>query len=273
MRTFDEDEIKLLMNSDEYLDSNNSNRDEVVNYVSRSWENLYPEDDRNTNPENYYVWRCVGDDKTRTTHAERDGQVFAWDNPPEGGHPGEDYNCRCWAEDYEPPLSRMHESQEEDYEYLSFDGRELKLYRNGEKIKSWEAMSGQAEYQCDEYQSVADKGPLPEGEWLVKQSNHQNFYRDQTVMSMVGGIFSSPLKSFGSWPGSLWAWGEDRIWLEPTLKTDIKQRGNFSIHGGDKFGSRGCIDIVGQMSEFVDEFKKYGKDMVLSVRYPHNSCW
>ena len=268
MRTFDEDEIKLLMNSDEYLDSNNSNRDEVANYVSRSWENLYPEDDRNTNPENYYVWRCVGDDKTRTTHAERDGQVFAWDNPPEGGHPGEDYNCRCWAEDYEPPLSRMHESQEEDYEYLSFDGRELKLYRNGEKIKSWEAMSGQAEYQCDEYQSVADKGPLPGGEWLVKQSNHQNFYRDQTVMSMVGGILGR-----GSWPGSLWAWGEDRIWLEPASTTDSKGRKNFSIHGGASKGSGGCIDIVGQMSEFVDEFKKYGKDMVLSVRYPHNSCW
>lgn len=23
---------------------------------------------------------------------------FSWDNPPSTGHPGEDYNCRCWAE-------------------------------------------------------------------------------------------------------------------------------------------------------------------------------
>ena len=28
--------------------------------------------------------------------------VFNWHVPPEGGHPGEDYNCRCWAEPYEP---------------------------------------------------------------------------------------------------------------------------------------------------------------------------
>jgi hypothetical protein len=24
--------------------------------------------------------------------------VFDWENPPEGGHPGEAPNCRCWAE-------------------------------------------------------------------------------------------------------------------------------------------------------------------------------
>lgn len=273
MRTLNEDEIKLLMSSNEYLNGGSSNRDEVANYVSQSWENLYPEDNRNTNPKNYYVWRCVGDDKTRTTHAERDGQVFSWDNPPEGGHPGEDYNCRCWAEGYEPPLSRIHESQEDDYEYLFFDGQELKLYRNGEKIKSWKAMSGQPEYQCDEYQDLANKGPLPEGEWLVKQNNHQNFFRDQSLASMVGGVFSSGFANFGSWPNSLWAWGQNRVWLEPALHTDTKGRKSFSIHGGFSRGSRGCIDIPWQMNEFVEEFKKYGKDMVLSVKYPPNSCW
>lgn len=38
-----------------------------------------------------YVWRTVRDDKVRG------GQTFLWNEPPEGGHPGEDYNCRCWA--------------------------------------------------------------------------------------------------------------------------------------------------------------------------------
>ena len=27
--------------------------------------------------------------------------VFNWHIPPEGGNPGEDYNCRCWAEPYD----------------------------------------------------------------------------------------------------------------------------------------------------------------------------
>ncbi|MDP4796224.1 MAG: phage minor head protein [Rhodospirillales bacterium] len=46
-----------------------------------------------------YIWRTRGDGKVRSKHAERDGKVFDWDNPPEGGHPGEAPNCRCWAED------------------------------------------------------------------------------------------------------------------------------------------------------------------------------
>ena len=59
-------------------------------------------DDIQQNPEDYYIWRTVGDDRVRSKHAEREGEIFNWHVPPEGGHPGEDYNCRCWAEPYEP---------------------------------------------------------------------------------------------------------------------------------------------------------------------------
>ena len=59
-------------------------------------------DDMDKNPEDYYIWRTVGDDKVRSAHAEREGKIFNWHVPPEGGHPGEDYNCRCWAEPYRP---------------------------------------------------------------------------------------------------------------------------------------------------------------------------
>jgi SPP1 gp7 family putative phage head morphogenesis protein len=46
-----------------------------------------------------YVWRTMGDERVRDTHDDNDGETFAWDNPPvETGHPGEDYQCRCWAE-------------------------------------------------------------------------------------------------------------------------------------------------------------------------------
>jgi len=49
-----------------------------------------------------YVWRTVGDDTVRHNHAVREGRVFSWDDPPDGGHPGEDYNCRCWADPLVP---------------------------------------------------------------------------------------------------------------------------------------------------------------------------
>ncbi|GAB6054407.1 hypothetical protein JCM17960_32270 [Magnetospira thiophila] len=46
-----------------------------------------------------YIWHTAGDSKVRPAHAERDGKEFSWDDPPEGGHPGEELNCRCWAEE------------------------------------------------------------------------------------------------------------------------------------------------------------------------------
>ncbi|WP_199262515.1 minor capsid protein [Paracoccus binzhouensis] len=49
-----------------------------------------------------YVWRCQGDDRVRMTHRANDGRVFAWDDPPTTGPPGEDYNCRCEAVPYIP---------------------------------------------------------------------------------------------------------------------------------------------------------------------------
>jgi SPP1 gp7 family putative phage head morphogenesis protein len=45
-----------------------------------------------------YFWITVGDQSVRVTHQERDGQKFRWDNPPLGGHPGQDIRCRCHAE-------------------------------------------------------------------------------------------------------------------------------------------------------------------------------
>lgn len=42
-----------------------------------------------------YIWRTKKDDRVRPEHREREGDIFSWDDPPEGGHPGEDYNCRC----------------------------------------------------------------------------------------------------------------------------------------------------------------------------------
>lgn len=45
-----------------------------------------------------YVWRSQDDAKVRDSHAEYDDNVFLWDEPPEGSHPGQAHNCRCYAE-------------------------------------------------------------------------------------------------------------------------------------------------------------------------------
>ncbi len=57
-----------------------------------------------------YVWHSQDDPKVRPSHAANDGQIFAWDKPPPTGHPGEDYNCRCYAEPAfkDPPIEELY---------------------------------------------------------------------------------------------------------------------------------------------------------------------
>lgn len=45
-----------------------------------------------------YRWITARDEFVRDEHAALEGDVIRWDDPPEPGHPGEDFNCRCIAE-------------------------------------------------------------------------------------------------------------------------------------------------------------------------------
>ncbi len=159
--------------------------------------------------------------------------------------------------------------------YLEFDGEQLSWYENNQKKKSWKAMSGQPAYQCAEYQNVPNSGPIPEGTWQVKQSNYQNFddlSMNEMVISQAGTIAKIFGKQVGKWPGGTWAWGKHRVWLEPKDETNTHGRTRITIHGGSDFGSAGCIDLADGMDDFAQDYKKYGKDMPLTVKYP-KKCW
>lgn len=44
-----------------------------------------------------YEWSTSLDERVREEHADREGDVFDWNDPPEDGHPGQAINCRCSA--------------------------------------------------------------------------------------------------------------------------------------------------------------------------------
>jgi SPP1 gp7 family putative phage head morphogenesis protein len=58
----------------------------------------------------HYIWHSVGDSDVRPRHRKLNGHVFAWDDPPVSGesgersHPGQIYNCRCFAEPIIPDV-------------------------------------------------------------------------------------------------------------------------------------------------------------------------
>lgn len=45
-----------------------------------------------------YIWRTADDERVRPDHARLEGTVHKWSEPPSVGHPGEDFQCRCYAE-------------------------------------------------------------------------------------------------------------------------------------------------------------------------------
>lgn len=49
-----------------------------------------------------YVWRTAEDERVRPTHAERNGEVYEWDDVSQI-KPGEEINCRCTAQAYLEP--------------------------------------------------------------------------------------------------------------------------------------------------------------------------
>lgn len=52
----------------------------------------------------HYFWITMEDEDVRPAHRKRQGKRFAFDDPPEGGLPGEDYGCRCRAQ---PDLNKI----------------------------------------------------------------------------------------------------------------------------------------------------------------------
>ncbi len=75
---------------------------------------------------NKYTWRSRDDSKVRDAHARHDDQVFDWQHPPPGGHPGMEFNCRCTAE---PVLDDLGDAviKDEDPQQLATYGLAVAL--------------------------------------------------------------------------------------------------------------------------------------------------
>ena len=148
-----------------------------------------------------------------------------------------------------------------DFNYLIFDGTRLCWVGPANRGRCWGAVSGRTGYQDASQQSLRDRGPIPEGLWYVRQSEYQEMPDYNWIQSFLQEIGRT------AWPGGESSWGRRRIWLLSAPSTEIYDRSGFSIHGGDRPGSAGCIDLTNQMPSFANAFRQYGKDMILVVRY------
>jgi hypothetical protein len=126
----------------------------------------------------------------------------------------------------------------------------------------------------DQYEDVLDRtkgaggNSLDEGSYLVLKDGQLSVYDDNDneymripASSGEPGVTDPSLKGKGPIPpGTYWFdpreitpsgrfrnyigdWGEYRVPMYPTQGTDTYGRTNFFLHGGEKPGSAGCVDI------------------------------
>ncbi|MCF8012731.1 MAG: hypothetical protein K9L56_15805, partial [Clostridiales bacterium] len=57
----------------------------------------------------YFRWLGIPDNRIRPKHEAIASNIggedyYQWSNPPQGIYPGQEVNCRCWAQPYEPEV-------------------------------------------------------------------------------------------------------------------------------------------------------------------------
>ncbi len=148
---------------------------------------------------------------------------------------------------------------------LQFNLKELKVYDKTYSIDipglSWQGTSGRDGYQKPEFQSKKDKGPIPEGSYMVDPANTQKWNNISTFQKAIANI------ARGEWRGGTNSWGNIRTWITPMDGTNTYGRANFSIHGGKTPGSAGCIDLTSKNDSFHNWLKSYGNPIELNVKY------
>ena len=159
--------------------------------------------------------------------------------------------------------------------YVEFDGNNVDLYKygqyNGNKLQNGQlqdnlnGQSGDDYHQSSVHQNVANHGPIPEGTYWADQNQRQNIGLLDAVLGGITKVFNLP---YGTWKGSIPAWGTKRVWLRPDANTNTYGRSGFSIHGGLSKGSAGCIDIpwqTGKLSNYLDNCQD---SVPVYVKYP-----
>ena len=121
-------------------------------------------------------------------------------------------------------------------------------------------MSGDKYYQSAKYTEIPNHGPIPEGNWILKQGSGQSYNPYNKKWSDT--------YTMGDWINHPVSWGNSRIPIQPLEGTNTLGRNSMFIYGGDELSSAGCIDLAGGNDDFYKNFINYNGDMNLLVKYP-----
>lgn len=181
------------------------------------------------------------------------------------------HDGQCYKKLYgnENPIQPPIQNGKKQNCYMTFEGQNLGLYNNVGHVTDLDAQSGRDDYQSGKYQSIANKGPIPEGTYYANQDQRQSLTFKNIALKLVEKL-GIDTKQKSSWSGNPISWGTKRVWLQPDKNTNTYGRSGFTIHGGLSKGSAGCIDIPWQTEKLSDYLDDCQDSVPLYVKYPKN---
>ncbi len=257
-----------VVEEEEIANKNSDNDTEILKRIQKNSEkDAIQRDDENTRypSHNEYIGRMVNVQKVKHLKSTLSNLGYYQGEVDNLATPGlvkaindfsEDYNIKEIHPDKLIEKITQKVKSIKSQARLDFDGQYLRWIENGKVKLQINAMSGKPGYQNRRYQNIKDKGPLPEGNYRVKQNQIQDV--DDTLLEKIGR---------GKAPGGRNSWGYSRVWLQPFSSNEMYGRNKLTIHGGNEFGSAGCIDLEKSDRLFFNMLRKYGKDIILNVHY------
>jgi len=98
-----------------------------------------------------YIWHTAGDSKVRPSHAALDGTLRDFADSPD---PGEEFNCRCWAEPIQDDQEKEHNCDEQEKEWVNAGA---KFFIAKQNLEQAEKEKINLEHQLQQLQNLLEK--------------------------------------------------------------------------------------------------------------------
>jgi SPP1 gp7 family putative phage head morphogenesis protein len=199
----------------------------LMEQADESTELLYKRADIDSQTEpRLYIWGAIGDDKVRGLHAAKDGEIFDWNSADL--RPGEDYNCRCYAEFID-----------KDHKGNIWYGKETVYLKNGEyhshfiQALSPESLQKTDNWYHDQYKKCKASGQpmIPYHQGLPADTLHNNIQKAENKNNCWGSI-----SFFVNYPSDIWFGGRVQSGGEWDYKKEDYAKEDF---GNFNYGATG----------------------------------
>ncbi len=160
------------------------------------------------------------------------------------------------------------------YDSLLYNGTQV-IWTDNKGFKTiYGGTSGLEKYQNSKYQNMKDKGPIPEGNYIIDlmlDPNRIVELNPKTYQALAASGVQKLPTTFNGEEIKTPGWGTMRARLSEQAGNITFGRGNFYIHNSHKGYSSGCIEVGPGFFPRLENYAKNYGSISLTVKYPSNN--